>query len=98
MMNAAAIRFKLIAACDEAGGQAAWVKKHGVVQSDTSKMCTGRLKPMGKTIAALGYRRVVLETYVPIDEPFTPPRGCDEIEQPNRVGRPPRIDSESGSQ
>ena len=57
------VRDELRKACEEAGSQSAWAKKHGVGCSYVSDVLTGRRGPGPAILAALGcelagYRRV----------------------------------------
>ena len=49
---------KLRAACDEAGGQAAWADPRGVPRSIVSNVLRGDRLPTPKLLKAMGLKRV----------------------------------------
>lgn len=58
-LNSADLRKALLRACDTAGGQSAWGRKHGISQSSVNQTLSGVREPSENIINALGYSRVI---------------------------------------
>lgn len=58
---------------------AAWADAHGIKKQTVSAACRGDIPIEGRLIAALGVRRVVVETFVEIGEEIAIPEGYSQI-------------------
>lgn len=80
-LSEAALRAEFKAVIAGAGNLRAWIFANGFSKSDYSNfwaMMAGKIPFGGKVLEALGYRRVVIVTYVRIGEPLELPEGFEE--------------------
>ncbi len=69
------LRQYLIARVAEAPSMTSWANIHGVSKQLVSEMCSGRAPVTGKVLVAMGFKRVVVETFVPVDQDVEIPQG-----------------------
>lgn len=72
-------------AVDAVGGSREWcaLQTPKIENSNVYATLGGRLKPGGVVAAAVGIRRVTIETYVALDADYAPPAGYDLV--PDRI-------------
>lgn len=78
---------RLDEAAKEAGGLAAFARKHGLDAANLSRYRAGATKIGGDVAKAVGLQRVVLEAYVPIGAAVDPPAGWTLVTHKERGRR-----------
>ncbi|WP_262029231.1 transcriptional regulator [Microvirga sp. Mcv34] len=76
LLTAEDVRTRLKAACQDAGGQAAWGKAHRVSGAYVNDIIHGRRDPGSLVLGPLGLRQVE-RLYAPADETWHPEHAYD---------------------
>jgi hypothetical protein len=76
LLTAEDVRARLKAACEAAGGQAAWAKENRVSGVYVNDIIHGRRDPVSLVLGPLGLRQVE-RLYVPADEAWHPEHAYD---------------------
>jgi hypothetical protein len=71
---------------DQSPSQGWFANQHGLQKQQVSGMYTGNLPVTGKILAQLGFKRIVVETFIPLDAEVVIPEGFSEV-QVNDTGR-----------
>jgi hypothetical protein len=89
-MNADQVVKVLERECERAGSVSAWADANNLSRQNVQATVKGKIPPGGAIIAALGFRRVLMEKFVEISEEVVPPRGWSEVVIDRRTRR--RVD------